>query len=78
MKSTVGVSLELDFRTYPYMGKGNVELLEANISRHCDGLILTPGDPAKFDPLIRKLTGEGTPVVCVASDAPRSGRLASI
>jgi LacI family transcriptional regulator len=74
----VGVSLDLDFRTYPHMGKGDLELLEADVGRHYDGLILTPGDPAKFDPLIRRLAAQGTPVVCVASDAPRSGRLASI
>jgi LacI family transcriptional regulator len=77
-RAMVGVSPELDFRTYPRMGKGDVALLESDIGRHYDGLILTPGDPAKFDPLIRRLTERGTPVVCVASDAPRSGRLASI
>jgi LacI family transcriptional regulator len=77
-KAAVGVTLELDFRTYPHMGKGDVELLEADFARQYDGLILTPGDPAKFDPLIRRLAAQGTPVVCVASDAPRSGRLASI
>jgi len=77
-ETMAGISLELDFRTYPHMGKGDLELLEADLGRHYDGLILTPGDPAKFDPLIRKLAAQGTPVVCVASDAPRSGRLASI
>ena len=60
------------------MGRGDVELLEADFARHYDGLILTPGDPAKFDPLIRKLTAQGIPVVCVASEAPHSGQLASI
>jgi len=77
-QAMVGVSMELDFRTYPHIGKGDLELLEADIGRHYDGMILTPGDPAKFDPLIRRLTAQGTPVVCVASDAPRSGRLASV
>jgi LacI family transcriptional regulator len=74
----MGVTLELDFRSYPHMGQGDVELLQADAARHYDGIILTPGDPAKFDPLIRNLTVQGTPVVCVASDAPRSGRLASV
>jgi len=77
-RGVVGVSLDLDFRTYPRIGKGDVALLEADLGRNYDGLILTPGDPAKFDPLIRRLTERGTPVMCVASDAPRSGRLASI
>ncbi|HLJ75886.1 MAG TPA: LacI family DNA-binding transcriptional regulator [Acidobacteriaceae bacterium] len=74
----VGVTLELDFRTYPHMGRGDIELLESDLARHYDGMILTPGDPAKFDPIIRNLTSRGTPVVCVASDAPRSGRLACV
>lgn len=73
-----GVSVDLEFRTYPYIGKGDIELLEADIGREFDGIILTPGNPAKFDPLIRRITAQGTPVVCVASDAPRSGRLASV
>lgn len=76
--ASIGVSVDLEFRTYPYIGKGDIELLEADIGREYDGIILTPGNPAKFDPLIRRLTGKGTPVVCVASDAPRSGRLASV
>lgn len=74
----IGVTLELDFRTYPHMGKGDIELLGSDVARHYDGIILTPGDPAKFDPLIRSFTSQGTPVVCVASDAPRSGRLACV
>jgi LacI family transcriptional regulator len=74
----VGVSMELDFRTYPHIGKGEMELLEADVARAYDGMILTPGDPARFDPLIRRLTAQGTAVVCVASDAPRSGRLAAV
>lgn len=76
--ASVGVNVDLEFRTYPYMGKGDIELLEADMGRGYDGIILTPGDPAKFDPLIRRITAQGTPIVCVASDAPRSGRLASV
>ena len=77
-ESMAGVSLDMDFRTYPHIGHGDVELLESDVARHYDGMILTPGDPARFDPLIRRLTAQGTPVICVASDAPRSGRLASV
>ena len=73
-----GVTVDLDFRTYPYIGKGAIEMLEADIGRGYDGMILTPGDPAKFNPLLSRITAQGTPVVCVASDAPRSGRLASV
>ncbi|MFZ1937883.1 MAG: LacI family DNA-binding transcriptional regulator [Terracidiphilus sp.] len=73
-----GANIELDFRTYPYIGKGDIELLEADVGRGYDGVIVTPGNPARFDPLIRRLVGQGTTVVCVASDAPGSGRLASV
>jgi LacI family transcriptional regulator len=73
-----GSIVELEFRTYPYIGKGDVELLEADIGRQYDGVITTPGNPARFDPVIRRLVAQGTPVICVASDAPGSGRLASV
>ena len=73
-----GVTVDFDFRTYPYIGKGDIELLEADVGRELDGIILTPGNPAKLDPIIKRITAQGTPVVCVASDAPHSGRLASI
>jgi LacI family transcriptional regulator len=73
-----GSSVQLEFRTYPYIGKGDVELLEADVGREYDGVITTPGNPARFDPVIRRLVAQGTPVICVASDAPRSGRLASV
>jgi LacI family transcriptional regulator len=76
--ASAGVTVDLEFRTYPYIGNGDAESLEADIGRGFDGIILTPGDPAKFDPLIRRITAQGTQVVCVASDAPRSGRLASV
>lgn len=76
--ATNGATVDLDFRTYPYIGKGDIELLETDIRREYDGIILTPGNPVKFDPLIRRITARGTPVVCVASDAPRSGRLAAV
>jgi LacI family transcriptional regulator len=76
--ASAGVAVDLDFRTYPYIGKGDVESLEAGIGRGFDGIILTPGNPGRFDPLIRRIAAQGVPVVCVASDAPRSGRLASV
>jgi LacI family transcriptional regulator len=75
---SAGVSVDLVLRTYPRIGKGEIELLEADIGKGFDGLIVTPGNPARFDPLIRRFVADGTPVICVASDAPRSARLASV
>lgn len=74
----LGATIDLDFRTYPRLGEGDAELMEADAARHLDGLIVTPGNAAKIGPLLQRLTERGTAVVCVASDAPRSNRLASI
>lgn len=41
-------------------------------------MIIAPADPARVDPVVRRLTRQGTAVVCVASDAPRSERLAGV
>jgi LacI family transcriptional regulator len=73
-----GLNVDLTFRTYPRLGTGDIELLEKDVSRNYDGMILTPGDPARIDPVIRRLTQQGTAVVCVASDAPRTERLAAV
>jgi LacI family transcriptional regulator len=76
--ATHGLNLELDFQMYPRLGDGDLEMLEGTLERHYDGLILTPGDPVRMDPLVRRLTQQGTAVVCVASDAPRTDRLAAV
>jgi LacI family transcriptional regulator len=73
-----GLNVELEFRTYPRLGDGDAELLEKDMDRNFDGIIISPGDPARIDSLIRRLTQHGTAIVCVASDAPRTDRVASI
>lgn len=73
-----GSNVQLDFRTFPRLGDGDAELLEKDIGRGFDGVIVTPGDPVTIDPLIRRLTQHGTAVVCVANDAPRTDRIAAI
>jgi LacI family transcriptional regulator len=73
-----GAHLELDFQMYPRLGDGDLEMLESNLEREYDGLIITPGDPARMDRLVHQLTKQGTAVVCVASDAPRTDRLAAV
>ena len=77
-EATMGATVDLDFRTHPRLGEGDAELMEADATRKLDGLIVTPGDPARIGPLLQRLTERGTAVVCVASDAPRSNRLAAI
>jgi LacI family transcriptional regulator len=71
-------AVELVFRTYPHLGEGDISLLEEDLERDFDGLLMTPGNPAQVEPLIHRFSQRGTAVVCVASDAPRSARLASV
>lgn len=73
-----GVTVDLSIRSYPHLGEGDLKLLEEDLDKNFDGILITPGNPNRLEPAIRRLTERGTTVVCVASDAPRSNRLASI
>ena len=72
------VTVDLSLRNYPHLGEGDVKLLEEDLEKDFDGILITPGNPGPLEPVIRQFTERGTAVVCVASDAPRSSRLASI
>jgi LacI family transcriptional regulator len=73
-----GVQVELEFRTYPRLGEGDLEKIEADLGGEFDGFILTVGNQSRIGPVLRKLADRNVAVVCVASDAPRSPRLASV
>jgi LacI family transcriptional regulator len=76
--AAVGLHVEVDFYEYPRLGHGDGELLEAALKKKYDGIIFTPGNPRKLDHLIRQHTRQGTAMLCVASDAPSSERVASV
>jgi LacI family transcriptional regulator len=76
--SAHGLNVDLEFRKILNLAEGDSELLQIDVSRKYDGIIITPADPARIDPIVRRLTQQGTAVICVASDAPRTERLASI
>jgi LacI family transcriptional regulator len=73
-----GIQVELVFRTFPRLGRGDLELLKADAREEFHGILVTPGDPDHVGPALKELSHRGIPVVCVASDAPRSERLASV
>jgi LacI family transcriptional regulator len=73
-----GVTVDLTIRTYPHLGEGDLELLEEDLEKDLDGILITPGNPNRLETAIHRFTERGTTVVCVASDAPRTKRLASI
>ena len=64
-----------EFRTCPRLGEGEKEALEAAISEKVDGIIIFPSSPQTLRPFIRRAARAHIPIVCVATDAPNSGRL---
>jgi LacI family transcriptional regulator len=67
-------NVELEFRTYPSIGKGEKQAFQAALRRKVDGIITFPSDPDGLRPWIQRASGSGIPVVCVATDAPNSER----
>ena len=72
-----GSGIQLKVATYPRLNHGDVALLRSTMNQKFDGYLITPGDPSTVQSLIAEIAGNGVPVVCVATDAPRSARLAS-
>jgi LacI family transcriptional regulator len=68
-------NVEVEFRTYPSLGEGEEEAFEAAIADRVDGIITFPSRPQVLRPWIRRASRAQIPVVCVATDAPTSGRL---
>jgi LacI family transcriptional regulator, galactose operon repressor len=78
MPAFTGLSVDIVFRSFPRLDEGDVELLTADAGKKFDGILVTPGNPSHIEPALRAFARQGVAVVCVASDAPRSERLASV
>lgn len=74
----VGMHLTLDFIDFPRLGLGDVAALDSAASKKYDGILFTPGRARELAGVIRRIVGQGTPMICVASDAPDSGRISSV
>lgn len=68
-------NVEVEFRTSPSLGEGEEEAFESAIQDKVDGIITFPSRPDALRPWIRRASRASIPVVCVATDAPSSGRL---
>lgn len=68
-------NVDIEFRTYPRLGEGEEEAFAEAIRDHVDGIITFPSRPQILRSWIRRATRAQIPVVCVATDAPNSGRL---
>lgn len=71
-------TIEVQFRTYPRLGEGDLDLFAETLQDKTNGIIVAPGQPAALKPWIRKAARAHIPVVCVATDAPGTERLAAI
>ncbi len=76
--ASTGVNVELIFRTFPRLDEGDLELLTADAAEKFDGILVAPGNPDHIGPALNAMARRGVAIVCVASDAPRSERLASV
>jgi LacI family transcriptional regulator len=73
-----GVNVELIFRTFSRLDEGDLELFAADANERFDGVLVAPGNPEHIGPALSALARRGVAVICVASDAPRSERLACV
>ena len=70
-------NVEVAFRTCR-LGDGEEQAFEAAIKEKVDGIITFPSQPEKWRCWIRRASRASIPVVCVATDAPTSGRLGMV
>lgn len=70
-------NVEVEFRTCR-LGEGEEQAFEAAVKEKVDGIITFPSQPEKWRGWIRRASRASIPVVCVATDAPSSGRLGMV
>ncbi len=75
-RSLVLENVEIEYRTYPCLGEGEQEAFEASLKAGVDGIITYPSHPQSFKSWMRHASH--VPVVCVATDAPNTERLAVV
>lgn len=68
----------IEYRTYPRLGEGEEEAFEAALKAGVDGIITFPSRPQSLHSWMRRASRSNIPVVCVATDAPNTGRLAVV
>lgn len=64
--------------SYPRLGDDDEPVFRRALENRVDGIVICPADPAKLKPWIKQAGELGIPVVCVATDAPHTGRLTAI
>ena len=57
-------ALNVDFRTYPSLGDGDIPLFDESLHDGSNGLIIAPGNPASLAPHLREAARRQIPVSC--------------
>ncbi|HEX4485818.1 MAG TPA: LacI family DNA-binding transcriptional regulator [Terriglobales bacterium] len=70
--------IDVQFRTYPHIGDGEEEAFEEAVKAQVDGIVIFPTDITKLRSWIQKASNLRIPIVCVATDAPGTERLAVV
>jgi LacI family transcriptional regulator len=70
--------IDVQYRTYPQIGDGEEEAFEAAIRAQVDGIVIFPTDIPRLRSWIRQASDLRIPVVCVATDAAGTERLAVV
>jgi LacI family transcriptional regulator len=71
-------SVEIQYRTYPQLGDGDESAFEAALKDEVNGIIMFPSSPGRLRGWLRRAAPAQVPIVCVATDAPGTGRLAVV
>jgi len=69
---------QIAFRTYPQLGEGEQEAFEEALNSGAKGIIVFPSRAKQMGKCMRRAMRSHVPVVCVATDAPGTGRLAVV
>lgn len=71
-------SVNIEYRTYPRLGEGEAEAFEEAVKSGVNGIITFPSRPQQMRTWMRRAMRAQIPVICVATDAPTTGRLAVV
>ena len=71
-------SVELVFFDVPRLGEREAEAFQQALNEGVSGIVVAPGHPQDLKALIRKAALSRVPVVCVATDAPKTERLTAV
>lgn len=71
-------SIEMQFRSYPRLGVGDVTLFKRALRENIHGMIIAPGHPSALKNWIGHAAKKRIPVVCVGTDAPKTERMSSV